>query len=1083
MPIFALYNFDDTGTVVNDSALADGNQYGAYFDGATPIGGEAVLDGINDKVKIYPNPAFEMARGTLDIQFIQASHTGTGVNTILSRDSVGETDSGFRIEALASGALRISHESTTGGTTVYQTAAGFQTPGDEVHITYSWDETSGGRLDIENLSTTDTFTSAVPAGLTMDGGVESQPWIIGAGQSRSDPGVLNNIDTYFRGSASVFSLSDTVDNVTGDDPIASPDTASTDEDTPVVIDVLSNDTDPNGDTLTIVGTPTAGNGTVTVNGDGTLNYTPDPNYNGPDTITYVVRDPSGNTDTSTVTVTVDPVNDAPVAVDDTASTAVGTAVRIDILSNDTDVDGDRLSIVGTPTSPNGTVVVNGDRTITFTPTSGFTGTATISYTVTDPDGLTDTAVVTVGVGGDSPTANPDTATTDEDTPVVIDVLTNDTDPNGDTLTIVGTPTAGNGTVTVNGDGTLNYTPDPDYNGPDTITYTVRDPSGNTDTSTVAVTVDPVNDAPVALDDAATTPTGTPVIIDILANDSDVDGDTLSIVGTPTSPDGTVVVNGDNTITFTPTSGFGGPTTISYTVRDPAGLTDTAVVSVVVGAAPVPDGYVDGSAAGELIDDLYTGDPNGDFVDHSDALLPGAAPEDDVIRAGAGDDTILAGLGDDIVTAGPGNDSVFGGVGDDTLYGGDGNDTIDAGPGADRVEGGGGDDVIISDDPGESLPDRAFPGLNAADADAFDNRDTVYGGSGNDTISTGDDADLVYGGLGDDSIDGGVDADTIVGGDGNDTIVGGEGSDSIQGNLGDDLIYGGLGDGATDPRHIVDGLDPDPGNDRDTIDAGSGNDTVFGLDDADLIYGGAGDDLLDGGIDNDTVVGGFGNDTIIGGLGADSLYGSGDRDTFLVNSLEEGLGDRIDGGEAGDDFDTLDLRGAGPLRVDYSATNPENGTVRFFDGDHNVNAALRVNQHLRPIMIRQGSLGNGLPERDMMVSPNHRVLVANDRTALYFDEHEVLVAAKHLIGGKGIFSLDSIGTCYIHFMFDQHEVVLSDGAWSESFQPGDFTLKGMGNAQRNEIFELFPDLQTDAGLDDYIAARRTLKRHEAVLLTR
>ena len=441
-----------------------------------------------------------------------------------------------------------------------------------------------------------------------------------------------------------------------------------------------------------------------------------------------------------------------------------------------------------------------------------------------------------------------------------------------------------------------------------------------------------------------------------------------------------------------------------------------------------------------------------------------------------------------------------------------------------------------------MPDRAFPGLNAADADAFDNRDTVYGGSGNDTISTGDDADLVYGGLGDDSIDGGVDADTIVGGDGNDTIVGGEGSDSIQGNLGDDLIYGGLGDGATDPRHIVDGLDPDPGNDRDTIDAGSGNDTVFGLDDADLIYGGAGDDLLDGGIDNDTVVGGFGNDTIIGGLGADSLYGSGDRDTFLVNSLEEGLGDRIDGGEAGDDFDTLDLRGAGPLRVDYSATNPENGTVRFFDGDHNVtgtldfinienvipcftpgtliatpkgevlveelkagdkvitrdngiqeirwlgrktlnNAALRVNQHLRPIMIRQGSLGNGLPERDMMVSPNHRVLVANDRTALYFDEHEVLVAAKHLIGGKGIFSLDSIGTCYIHFMFDQHEVVLSDGAWSESFQPGDFTLKGMGNAQRNEIFELFPDLQTDAGLDDYIAARRTLKRHEAVLLTR
>jgi hypothetical protein len=147
------------------------------------------------------------------------------------------------------------------------------------------------------------------------------------------------------------------------------------------------------------------------------------------------------------------------------------------------------------------------------------------------------------------------------------------------------------------------------------------------------------------------------------------------------------------------------------------------------------------------------------------------------------------------------------------------------------------------------------------------------------------------------------------------------------------------------------------------------------------------------------------------------------------------------------------------------------------------ASMTTNPHMRPVMIRRGALGNGLPERDMMVSPNHRVLVANDRTALYFDEHEVLVSAKHLVGGKGIFSVESIGTTYLHFMFDQHEVVLTDGAWTESFQPGDFTLKGMGNAQRSEIFELFPELRTEEGLGDYVAARRTLKRHEALLLTR
>ena len=140
-------------------------------------------------------------------------------------------------------------------------------------------------------------------------------------------------------------------------------------------------------------------------------------------------------------------------------------------------------------------------------------------------------------------------------------------------------------------------------------------------------------------------------------------------------------------------------------------------------------------------------------------------------------------------------------------------------------------------------------------------------------------------------------------------------------------------------------------------------------------------------------------------------------------------------------------------------------------------------HLKPVLVRAGALGNGLPERDMLVSPNHRLLVANDRTQLYFDEHEVLVAAKHLVAGKGVHSVDSAGASYIHFMCDRHEVVLSNGAWTESFQPGDYTLKGMGNAQRSEIFDLFPELSTEAGLENYTAARRTLKRHEALLIVK
>ena len=111
-----------------------------------------------------------------------------------------------------------------------------------------------------------------------------------------------------------------------------------------------------------------------------------------------------------------------------------------------------------------------------------------------------------------------------------------------------------------------------------------------------------------------------------------------------------------------------------------------------------------------------------------------------------------------------------------------------------------------------------------------------------------------------------------------------------------------------------------------------------------------------------------------------------------------------------------------------------------------------------------------------------MLVNNDRVALYFEEREVLVSAKHLVNpSEGVQTIASMGTTYIHFMFDNHEVVLSNGAWTESFQPGDYSLKGIGNSQRNEIFELFPELQGEAGREAYASARLTLKKHEAKLL--
>jgi len=145
--------------------------------------------------------------------------------------------------------------------------------------------------------------------------------------------------------------------------------------------------------------------------------------------------------------------------------------------------------------------------------------------------------------------------------------------------------------------------------------------------------------------------------------------------------------------------------------------------------------------------------------------------------------------------------------------------------------------------------------------------------------------------------------------------------------------------------------------------------------------------------------------------------------------------------------------------------------------------LAANQHLRPILIQKGALGNDLPERDMQVSPNHRLMVTNDKTALLFEDNEVFAAAKHMVNNRGIQSIEPLGTTYLHIMFDNHEVVLSDGIWTESFQPGDHALKAVGNAQRNEIFELFPALSTAEGISQYKAARKTLEEDEIRLLAK
>ena len=136
-----------------------------------------------------------------------------------------------------------------------------------------------------------------------------------------------------------------------------------------------------------------------------------------------------------------------------------------------------------------------------------------------------------------------------------------------------------------------------------------------------------------------------------------------------------------------------------------------------------------------------------------------------------------------------------------------------------------------------------------------------------------------------------------------------------------------------------------------------------------------------------------------------------------------------------------------------------------------------NDALAPVLIAKGALGNGLPERDMRVSPQHRMLVTGPRAELMFGEREVLVPALHMVGLPGI-TRDRAAVTYVHIMFQRHEIVRADGAWSESFQPADWAMAGLDDKQREEVLHLFPELAREDGLNSFSSARMVLKAHEA-----
>ncbi len=286
-------------------------------------------------------------------------------------------------------------------------------------------------------------------------------------------------------------------------------------------------------------------------------------------------------------------NRNPVAQNDASSTTVGTGVVIAVLANDSDPDGNPLTITAVSQPQNGSATISGSN-VSYQPGASFIGTDTFTYTISDGQGGTAMATVTITIAGRPPIANPDAATTASGVPVTIPVLANDTDPDGDALTVAAVGTAANGALTLNSNGSVTYTPAAGFVGNDSFTYTLRDATGATATGTVTITVTPVssNRPPDAVDDNYTMVRGEIIRLHLLINDSDPDGDPIRIVSRTDPAHGFVLSGSGGELYYQALPNFkNGTDYFTYTIVDSHGLTDTATVAIRVNASP-PTGGVE-----------------------------------------------------------------------------------------------------------------------------------------------------------------------------------------------------------------------------------------------------------------------------------------------------------------------------------------------------------------------------------------------------------------------------------------------------------------------------------------------------------
>jgi VCBS repeat-containing protein len=561
-----------------------------------------------------------------------------------------------------------------------------------------------------------------------------------------------------------------------DAPRGANDAYSTAEDSQLVVSapgVLGNDSDVDGDGLSARLETGPTHGTVALSGDGSFTYTPNADYNGPDSFTYRASDGQLTSNVATVTLTVTPVNEAPVAVDDAYTVAEDSSVDVPppgILQNDTDPDGDSLSATVVQPPSHGGLAFGPTGTFEYQPDQDFVGTDTFTYRASDGQLTSNVATVTLTVTpvNDPPVVTGDSYSTAEDTPLTVaapGVLGNDSDPDsGDTLTATQVTGPAHGTLTLNPNGSFTYTPAANYNGPDSFIYQASDGHGGLTKATVSLTVTPVNDPPVVTGDSYSTAEDTPLTVSapgVLGNDSDPDGDTLSATLVTGPAHGTLTLNPNGSFTYTPAANYNGPDSFIYQASDGHGGLTKATVALTV--TPVNDPpTVTVAAGGGCGTDDRSGTINLTLSDPDSATLTLTAassnttvlPNGQIALAGAGANrtmtvsTVSGRTGTAVVTVTVSDGTAIATVPVTVRATGNGNDTVAGTSGADIVFGQNGDDAVT--------------GLGG--------NDLLCGGSGNDVLNGGDGADTLVGGMGNDRLTGGLGADRFVGGPGTDTAT-------------------------------------------------------------------------------------------------------------------------------------------------------------------------------------------------------------------------------------------------------------------------------------------------------------------------